>query len=143
MRSLFCASAAVMLALAIAGCGDSGETAQESAQATVCTARDDISKQVDALKGLTPATVTKDGVKKSLDAIKGDLKDISGARADLSSDRRSEADAAAKTFTAAVKDISGQLLISLSASDAKSAVTAALDQLATSFKTAFEPLTCA
>jgi uncharacterized lipoprotein YehR (DUF1307 family) len=144
MRPLSSASAAVMLAVALAltGCGDSGDSAQKSAQATVCSARDDISKQVDGLKGLTPATVTKDEVKKSLDAIKSDLNDIRGARADLSGDRRSEAEAATKDFTASLRDISGQLLTSLSVSDAKSAVTAAADQLAASFKTAFEPISC-
>ena len=144
MRPLSSASFVVLIAvaLALAGCGGSGESAQESAQATVCSARDDISKQVDGLKGLTPATVTKDEVKKSLDAIKGDLKDIRGARADLSGDRRSEAEAATKAFTASIRDISGQLLRSLSAADAKSAATAALDQLAASFKTAFEPISC-
>src|SRR4051795_11850894 len=112
MRPMSSASTAVMVAVAVAlaGCGDSGESAQESAQATICSARDNISKQIDGLKGLTPATATKDGVRKRLDAIRGDLNDIRGARADLSGDRRSEAEAATKEFTNSLRDISGQLL---------------------------------
>ena len=112
------------------------------AQATVCDARADIGKQVDQLKSLTAATVTKDAVTQSLDTIKNDLGEISSARADLSGDRRSQAEAANKSFTSSVEEIRSEFLISLSASDAKTALVAALQQLEASYKTAFEPLDC-
>jgi hypothetical protein len=139
MRATFCALAITTLVLALGACGESSE---EKAQATVCDARADIRSQVDELKGLTPATVTKDAVTQNLDAIKKDLGDISSAQSDLSSDRRSEAEAANKAFRSSVQEIRSQFLGSLSAADAKTALVTALQQLATSYQTAFQPLNC-
>ena len=78
----------------------------------------------------------------NLDAIKNDLKDIEAAQSDLSSDRRSEAEAANKAFTSSVQEITSQLGSSLSASDAKAAIVTALHQLAASYQKAFAPLNC-
>jgi hypothetical protein len=139
MRTACSVLAVVMLVFALGACGESDE---EKAQNTVCDARADIGKQVDELKSLTPATVTADGVTQNLDAIKADLKDISDAQADLSSDRRSEAEAATKAFSSSVEGIAGQLGSSLSAADAKAQVVTALDQLAASYQKAFAPLNC-
>jgi len=139
MRTACSALAVVMLALAIGACGDSQE---EKAQTAVCDARADIGKQVDELKGMTAATVTKDAVTQNVDAIKTDLKDISDAQSDLSDDRRSEFEAANKAFTTSVEGIASEVLASLSASDAKAALTTALQQLATSYEETFAPLNC-
>jgi hypothetical protein len=76
------------------------------------------------------------------DAIRNDLKDISGAQSELSSDRRSEVEAANKAFASSVKGIASQVLTSLSASDAKAALVAALQQLKTSYEETFAPLNC-
>ena len=78
----------------------------------------------------------------SLDAIKTDLKNISEAQSDLSSDRRSEVEDANKAFTSSVEGTVKELGRSLSASDAKAAVATALDELGASYETAFEPLNC-
>jgi hypothetical protein len=149
MRATFCALAIATLVLALSACGDdssnekaSTPTPEEQAQASVCDARSDISAQVEELKGLTAETVTKDGVTQSLDAIKNDLSDMSSAQADLSGDRRSEAEAANKAFTSSVQEIKSEFLDSLSAADAKTALVTALQQLATSYQTAFAPLNC-
>jgi hypothetical protein len=139
MRTACSALAVVMLALALGACGESSE---EKAQNTVCDARDDIGKQVADLKSLTPATVTTDAVTKNLDAIENDLQDISGAQSDLSSDRRSEFEAANKAFTSSVKDIVSQLGSSLSTSDAKAGIVTALQQLEASYQKTFAPLNC-
>jgi Tfp pilus assembly protein PilP len=139
MRSPFCVLAAAMLVLALGACGESSE---DKAQTAVCDARADIGKQVDTLTSLTPATVTTDAVTQSLDAIKKDLSDMSNAQSELSSDRRSEVEAANKAFTSSVKGITSELLKSVSASDAKSALVTALQQLKTSYASAFEPLDC-
>jgi hypothetical protein len=139
MRTACSALAVVMLALALGACGESKE---DKALSTVCAARDDIGKQVDTLKGLTAATVTTDAVKKSLDAIEKDLQDIAGAQSDLSSDRRSEVDAANKTFKSSIQGIASQLGTSLSASDAKAGVVTALQQLGASYQKTFAPLNC-
>ena len=129
----------VVLVFALGACGESDE---EKAQSKVCDARDDIAKQVDELKSLTPATVTSDGVTQNLDAIQADLKDISDAQSDLSSDRRSEAEAATKAFSSSVQATATELGSSLSAADAKAQVATALDQLAQSYQKAFAPLNC-
>jgi hypothetical protein len=142
MRPTFCAVAVAMLMLALGACGDSSQDKAETAQTTVCDGRANIGKEVDQLTSLTPATVTTDAVTESLGAIKNDLKDMAGAQSDLSSDRRSELQAANKAFTSSVQDIAGQVLTSLSASDAKTALVAALQQLKTSYKTAFASLDC-
>jgi hypothetical protein len=139
MRTACSVLAVVMLVFALGACGESDE---EKAQNKVCDAKADIAKQVDELKGLTAATVTSDAVTQNLDAIKTDLKDISDAGSDLSSDRRSEAEAATKTFTSSVEEIAGQLGSSLSATDAKAQAVTALNQLAASYQKAFAPLDC-
>ena len=139
MRIACSSLAVVILALALGACGESKE---DKALSTVCDARDDIGKQVDTLKGLTPATVTTDVVKKSLDAIQKDLQDIADAQKDLSSDRRSEVDAANKTFKSSIQQIAGELGTSLSASDAKAGLVTALQQLAASYEKTFAPLNC-
>jgi hypothetical protein len=125
--------------LALGACGDSPE---EKAQANVCDARADIGKQVDELTSLTAATVTKDAVTQGVDAIKTDLKDISDAQSELSSDRRSEVEAANKAFASSVKGIASQVFTSLSATDAKAALVTALQQLKTSYDETFAPLDC-
>jgi hypothetical protein len=128
-----------MLALALGACGESDE---EKALNTVCDARDDIGKQVADLKSLTPVTVTTDAVTQDLDAIKTDLQDISDAQSDLSSDRRSEVEAANKAFESSVDGIVSELGSSLSASDAKAGIVTALQQLAASYQKAFARLNC-
>ena len=133
-----CGILAVMM-LALAACG---ESAEDKAKTTVCNARDDIGKQVADLKSLTPATVTKDAVTKNLDAIKKDIKDISGAQSDLSSDRRSEVESANKAFASSFRQTADELGSSLSASDAKAAIVTALQQLQASYKKTLEPVNC-
>ena len=142
MRTACSALALVMLALALGACGDSGESDEAEAQKTVCDARDDIGKQVDDLKSLTPATVTADAVVQNLDAIDKDLNAMNDARSDLSSDQRSEVEAANKEFESSVEGIASDLGSSLSASDAKAGIVTALQQLAASYQKAFAPLNC-
>ena len=139
MKTACSVLAVVLLVFALGACGESDE---EKAQNTVCDARDDINKQVNELKSLTPATVTTDAATQNLDAIKTDLNNIADAQADLSSDARSEAEAATNAFTSSVEEIAGQLGSSLSAADAKAQVVTALDQLAASYQKAFAPLNC-
>ena len=128
-----------MLVFALGACCESDE---DKAQNTVCDARDDIGKQVDDLKSLTPATVTADAVTQNLDAIDNDLNDMSDAQSDLSSDRRSDVEAANKAFESSVEGIVSELGSSLSAADAKAQVVTALDQLSASYQKAFAPVNC-
>jgi len=128
-----------ILALALGACGESDE---EKAMNAVCDARDDIAEQVDELKALSPATVTTDAVTQNLDAIRKDLNDMSDARSDLSDDQRSEVETATKAFTDSIRTVAGDLGRSLSASDAKTQVANALQELEASYKKTLEPLDC-
>jgi len=149
MRATFCTLAATVLIVALGACGGSSDenssstpTAQEQAQITVCVARESIGMEVDKLKGMTASTVTTNAVTQSLGAIKNDLKDMSSAQSQLRGDRRAEAEAANEAFAKSVRGVTSELLTSLSASDAKTALATALDQLGTSYKNAFAPLKC-
>jgi hypothetical protein len=139
MRLTRCALAIVALALVLGACGESSE---DKAKSTVCDARDDIAQQVNDLKALTPATVTTDAVTEHLTSIKNDLDDIAGAQSDLSSDRRSEVEAATKSFTNSVQTIASQAVTSLSASDAKAALSTAVQQLQASYQKTLAPVDC-
>ena len=129
----------VVLAVVLAGCGESKE---ETAQSSVCDAKAGIEKQVQELDGLTASTVTLDGVKSSLQTIGDDLTKLKNAQADLSGDRKDEAEKAWQTFRTQVKSIRENLLTSLSAEDAKQQLTSSFDNLAASFRTAFAPVDC-
>jgi hypothetical protein len=131
-----------VLVLAVLALGACGESDEEKAMNTVCDARDDMAKQVDELKKLTPATFTTDAVTQNLDAIRTDLKDISDAQADLSDDRRSEVEAATTEFTGSVRAVASDLGTSLSASDARTQLAGALQQLGTSYEQTLAPLDC-
>jgi Tfp pilus assembly protein PilP len=130
---------AVLAALLLTACGQSAE---EKAQNTVCDARDDISEQVNELKGLTPATFTKDAASKNVSAIRSDLSDIKGALSDLSDDRRRQVEHATEAFARDVEGVVKQIGTSVTAGDAASTVTSSLQQLASSYRQAFSPVDC-
>ncbi len=129
----------VVLAVVLAGCGESKE---ETAQNSVCDAKAGIEKQVQELQGLTASTVTLDGVKSSLQTMGDDLTKLKDAQGDLSGDRKDEAEKAWQTFRAEVKTIRENLLTSLSAADAKQQLASSFDDLAASFRSAFDPVDC-
>jgi uncharacterized protein YjbJ (UPF0337 family) len=130
---------AVAIAVALGACGDSK---QDKAKNTVCSARADIGKQVDQLQSLTISTTTADEVQQSIRAISGDLSKIKDAQGDLSDERRQQVEAANKTFTSQVQSILGSLGKSTSLSDAKSQLTSATQQLATAYKQSFARIDC-
>jgi hypothetical protein len=133
----------VLLAVAIAvALGACGESKQDKAKKTVCSARADIGKQVDELKGLTISTATADEVQQSIRAINGDLSKIKDAQGDLSDERRQQVQAANKTFTSQVQSILSSLGKSTSLSDASSRLTSATQELATAYQQSFARIDC-
>jgi hypothetical protein len=131
--------AALAVTLSVAACGESEE---DKAQTTVCSARADIKTQVDELKGTTVTTATVDGVRANLRAIGDGLEKIAGAQDELTGDRRQEAQKATQTFKAEVNDVSRELVKSVSLSDGKQQIETALQGLATSYQAAFAPIDC-
>ena len=132
-------AAALALALVVSACG---ESAEDKAQNTVCSARADIKQQVDELKRLTVTTATVDGVQANLKAIGDSLEKITRAQKDLTGDRKEEVQKATQTFKSEVSDVAGQLGKSVSLSDGKQQVQGALQELSRSYQAAFAPLDC-
>jgi len=127
-------------ALGVAACG--GQSKEDKAKSQVCDARDDLSKQVSSLKGLTPATITADKVKSSLTSIQDDLKKIANAQGDLNDTRKKQVQDATQTFGSALSSIAGNLGSSLSVADAKTQLTTALQQLSTAYQQSFAKVDC-
>jgi chromosome segregation ATPase len=132
----------VLLLVAVLGVGACGESKQEKAQKKVCSARADISKQVNELKSLTPTTATVDGVRQNVNAIQDDLKDIASAQGTLSDQRRSQVKAATSQFTAQLQSIVQQAIKSLSLADAQTQLQAAVSDLASAYSSSLGKIDC-
>jgi hypothetical protein len=135
---------AVLVAFALGACGGggSGSSKQDKAKQQVCSARDDMAKQVDTLKGLTISTATLDTVQTSLKAIDDDLKKIKDATGDLSGQNKTQLQKANQEFVTKVNSIASSLLKSSSLTQAQSQATAALQQLADAYQQTFAKFSC-
>lgn len=131
--------AVLAASLAVAACGQSSS---DKAKSQVCDARNDISKNVNELKNLTPATATVNGVKENLTAIQNDLKKISDAQGKLNSDRKQQVEAANSQFTSQVKDVVSNVGTNLSLTNAKTQLQQAAQQLANSYQQTFAKIDC-
>jgi hypothetical protein len=133
------AVAALTIALTVAACGESKE---DKAQKTVCSARADIKAQVDELKRASLTTATLAGVRANLRAIGDSLEKIAGAQGDLTGDRKQAAQKAGQTFKSEVTALSREMATSVSLSDGKQQIQTALQGLASSYQAAFAPIDC-
>jgi hypothetical protein len=131
--------ALALSALAFSACG---ESAQEKAKAQVCSARADISKQVDTLSGLTITTASVNQVKSSFEAIAADLKKIKGAQANLAPARREQVESATQTFETQISSIISGLASNLSLSNAEAQLKSAVSQLTADYKKTLAPINC-
>jgi DNA-binding helix-hairpin-helix protein with protein kinase domain len=141
MRRLVCL--AVLLALALAGCGGGGQSAkQDKADKQVCDARADIGRRVRQLQDLTPATATVGGVQAQVDVIQDDLKDIAAARDDLGDERAAEVRTATDRFSARLTAIVGAATQSLSLSNAQARLERAAADLSAAYSSTLGRLDC-
>ena len=133
----------VVLALAgagvLAGCGQSEE---EKAADQVCSARDDIAKQVDELRGLTLTTATTEQVRENLTAIRDDLSTIADARTNLSDEQRTQVEEANNAFRGEVANIAATVAKSTSIEDASAQLKTAFNDLAASYRDTFGQIDC-
>jgi hypothetical protein len=155
--------AAILIALVLGACGDSGEEnaseadqetnqsdtqetapsdTEAAAKQTVCDARDDIAEQVDTLKGITPETFTAAAVATSLGAIQSDVSDINGAMAELSGDLREQVQTANQTFKTQVESTVKDIGTSTTVTEAENAITGAADELSSSYEDTFAGIDC-
>ncbi|HEY2282605.1 MAG TPA: hypothetical protein VGH60_03540 [Solirubrobacteraceae bacterium] len=127
------------LAIALAGCG---ESKQEQAKKSVCSARSDIKSRIATLQTLTPSIATLPQVKTEVTAIADDLKRIQGAQGDLEPARKQQVQQATQTFQQQLKAVLSNLTTSLSISGAGTQLESALKQLASSYTQALQPIEC-
>jgi hypothetical protein len=132
----------LLAALAVAACGGDSQSKADKAQQQVCDASADISKQVDALKGLTITTATVDGVKANVAAIQDDLKQIAGAQDTLSADRSAEVKSATDTFVSSVTSIAQGLKGDVSIAEAGTRLQSAAQDLGTAYASSLGKIDC-
>jgi hypothetical protein len=125
--------------LALAACGTSKET---QAKNQVCSARADISKQVDKLKGVQLSAGAIGQVKSSLSAIQKDVKQIADAQGDLKGQRKSQVQAANQAFAQKVKSTASNLGSAGSITGAASQLSTAFQDLATAYKQTLAKVNC-
>ena len=140
------AGAVLLSAMALAACG---ESAQDKAKAEICTARDEISKQVTKLQGLTISSNTGQEVKGSVEAIGDQLKKIKNAESDLEPERKEKVAAATKSFETQLKAVASGFAASLASGTPEAALKAAapqlksaLSSLANAYSQALSPVNC-
>jgi len=133
------AIAALLSVLVLAACG---ESAQEKAEAQVCSARADISKQISTLSGLTLSTTSVTTAKTSFEAISSDLSKIRDAQANLAPARKQQIEAATHTFETQVTSIVNELSSTLSLTNAATQVKSAITKLTSSYKQTLAPIDC-
>lgn len=127
------------LAIPLAGCG---ESKQEKAQKSVCSAKSDINSRITTLKTITPSVATLPQIKTEVTAIADDLKKIDSARGDLEPARKQQVQQATQTFEQQLKSVVSNLTSSFSLSGAASQLESALRQLEASYAQALAPIEC-
>ncbi len=133
-------------ALALSGCG---ESSQEKASAQVCSARAEISTQIDKLEHLTISTSLLTEAKTSIEAIGKSVTKIKEAEPNLEPAVKEQVEAGTKSFQLELASIGVSLAsaakagnIASALASAEPAVKAALSGLATSYKKAYSSLKC-
>ncbi|HWY18387.1 MAG TPA: hypothetical protein VNY27_06710 [Solirubrobacteraceae bacterium] len=129
----------VTLAILLTGCG---ESKQEQAAKSVCSARSDIKSRIATLQTLTPSLASLPQIKTEVTAIVDDLKRIQGAQGDLEPARKQQVQQATKTFEQQLKSVLSNLTSSFSLSGAGAQLESALKQLETSYTQALQPIVC-
>jgi hypothetical protein len=138
-RAALAVTLVACLALVIAACGQSKE---DKAMDTVCSARADINQQINTLKGLNAGNFTVDKVQQSITAITSDLSKISNAQGDLKGSRKTQVQNATQEFKSTMTDLVKTVGRSLSTSDAATQATQALQQLSAEYQKALAPIDC-
>jgi PBP1b-binding outer membrane lipoprotein LpoB len=126
-------------ALALSGCGESAEA---KAKKQVCSARDDISKQITTLHGLTLSSSSAATARASFEAIGKDVTQIKSVQTKLEPARRLQVEAATHTFVTQVNSIASGLTSNVSPSAAIAQFKSALSQLGTVYKQTLGPISC-
>jgi hypothetical protein len=130
---------ASVVALAFAGCGESKE---EKAKKTVCSAKADIKAKAEHLKTITPSSTAISEVESDLKAIGNDLTKIKDAQPDLSPARKQEVEKATQEFTAFAGANLSSILSGLTKGEVTPQLKAAFEKLLTGYQQALGPIKC-
>ena len=136
---LFIAALAVSGALVAAGCGGSSAS---DAKAKACDASDDIQTQITKIQGVTTGATTLDEAKTALDQISKDLDTIAEEAPKATGNVSDQLEAANKQFKDRLNQVKDSVTSAGSLSGAATAVTAAADALAASYKSTFAGVGC-
>ena len=138
--------ALLLTVLTLAACG---ESEAEKAKAEVCSARNEISKQISKLESLTFSASAIDEAKSSFEAIGKELTKIKDAQPKLESSRREQVQSGVKTFESQLTTIASGVASSLTSGNLESALKtaepklkAAVSTLASDFRQALGPISC-
>lgn len=127
------------LVIALSGCG---ESKQEQASKTVCSARSDIKTRIATLNTLTPSIATLPQIKDEVTAVVNDLKKIEGAQGDLAPARKQQVQNATQTFERDVESVVSNLASSFSIGGAGPQLETALRKLGSGYAQALGPIEC-
>ncbi len=139
VRPLLLLALVLVPALGLAACGQS---AADKAKSQVCSARADINKQIDYLKGLTLQTATTTGIKNSLTAIGNDLTKIKDAQPQLNAERKQQVQSANQAFRTELESVVNNIGTNLSISNAEAKLKTAVQQLGQSYQQTFAAINC-
>jgi hypothetical protein len=132
--------ALVPLTLGLSACG--GESKEQKAEKSVCSARADISTQVNTLKSLPPTAASVSQIKTGVTAIVEDLKKIRDAIPELAPSRKEEVTKATETFGKEASEAVQKLTTTGSLTSTEKALHEALNGLASAYQTALAPINC-
>ena len=139
IRPLLLLVVVLVPALGLAACG---QPAADKAESQVCSARADINKQIDYLKGLTLQTATTTGIKNSLTAIGNDLTKIKDAQPQLNAERKQQVQSANQAFRTELESVVNNIGTNLSISNAEARLKTAVQQLTQSYQQTFAAINC-
>lgn len=122
----------------LSGCG---ESEQAKAEKTVCEGKQEISKSVSSLQGMTLTNASVSGVQDDVKSIESGLSKIKGAEDKLSGKHKEEVEKANAQLSSELSTI-GHELTNLTLPQALTKVTTAAEKLATSYKQTFASIQC-
>lgn len=111
-------AAAIIAGLALAGCGDDGD----SSEAAYCDALDTLSDDVNSLTNLDVLSAGIDGVRDQLDQIRSDFDQVVESGREVASDEIDAAQSAIDNLSTAVDNLSSEGLSASNAGDVISAI---------------------
>jgi len=134
----------VLLALAPAAIGlyGCGESKEDKAEKSVCSARTEIKEKVTSLQSLAPTTASISQIKTDVNGIVESLKKIRDALPDLTAPRKEEVTKATEQFAKEASEAVGSLKSGGSISSVETQLRSALTGLQSAYNTALAPIKC-